>query len=197
MRKTILAIGVLLVAWLGYVMWPLYDLVQITRAFERRDVPTLTAFIHFRDLRASLTRELIAAYVKRVGARISPMAQTAAEASSIADPIIAKLITPEAVAALMTNGWPVTVVPEKPAGVTGLTLDNLGTAWQLFAASEYGVGHFEVSVPATLPVPQRFVLGFRLAQWRWKLVRITLPESIQNLLADELIKTLKRSAVTL
>jgi len=39
-----------------------------------------------------------------------------------------------------------------------------------------------------LPVHQRFRLEFRLLQWHWRVVGVTLPENIQNLLADELRK---------
>jgi hypothetical protein len=60
--------------------------------------------------------------------------------------------------------------------------------WQIFANSEYGIGRFEVSAPAVLPPPQRFRLTFRLLQWRWQLVALILPETIQNLLGDELVK---------
>jgi len=42
-----------------------------------------------------------------------------------------------------------------------------------------------------LPRQQRFGLTFRPLQWRWRLADISLPETIQNLLADELIKTMK------
>jgi hypothetical protein len=42
-----------------------------------------------------------------------------------------------------------------------------------------------------VPPRQRFDLKFRLLQWRWQLTGITLPEEIQNLLADELIKAMK------
>ena len=39
-----------------------------------------------------------------------------------------------------------------------------------------------------LPPLQRFRLTFRLLQWRWQLVAVILPETIQNLLGDELVK---------
>jgi hypothetical protein len=54
------------------------------------------------------------------------------------------------------------------------------------------LGRFEVAAPAALPPQQRFQLTFRLLQWRWRLVAVTLPENIQNLLADELIKATRR-----
>ena len=70
-------------------------------------------------------------------------------------------------------------------------MSTIGTIWQIFGNSEYGIGRFEVSAPSALPQQQRFDLTFRLLQWRWQLANLSLPETIQNLLADELIKTMK------
>src|SRR5262249_28111848 len=53
-----------------------------------------------------------------------------------------------------------------------------------------GLARFEVAAPSPLPQQQRFRLTFRLLQWRWRLVAVTLPENIQNLLGDELAKVL-------
>jgi hypothetical protein len=49
-----------------------------------------------------------------------------------------------------------------------------------------------VAAPAVLPAQQRFRLEFRLLQWRWRVVGVILPENIQNLLADELIKAMQK-----
>jgi hypothetical protein len=45
-----------------------------------------------------------------------------------------------------------------------------------------------------LPPQQRFLLTFRLLQWRWQLVGVILPQNIENLLADELVKALRMPA---
>jgi hypothetical protein len=78
-----------------------------------------------------------------------------------------------------------------PQGAVGISRKTLGNAWQIFAASEYGLARFNVSLPRELSGPQRFGLEFKLLQWRWRLTGLILPESIQNVLADELIKTMK------
>jgi hypothetical protein len=54
--------------------------------------------------------------------------------------------------------------------------------WQIFKNSEYGLDRFEVTAPSALPQQQRLRLTFRLLQWRWRLVAVTLPENIQKLL---------------
>jgi hypothetical protein len=193
MRKTIATLVVLSLILIGYTAWPLYDLIVLVRAIETRDIGTVTRHVYFDQVRISLTDQVVAAYVRRTGIQISPLARSmAAAALSIADPVVKKLISPEALSELLAVGWPVAVVPDPPPGTIGITRSTMGTIWQVFANSEYGLGRFEVAAPAALPPQQRFGLTFRLLQWRWRLVAVTLPENIQNLLADELIKATRR-----
>jgi hypothetical protein len=193
MRKTIATLVVLSLILIGYTAWPLYDLFVLVRAIETRDVGSVTRHVYFDQVRISLTDQVVAAYVRRTGIQISPLARSmAAAALSIADPIVKKLISPEALSELLAVGWPVTVVPDPPPGTVGITRSTMGTLWQVFGNSEYGLGRFEVAAPATLPQQQRFGLTFRLLQWRWRLVGVTLPENIQNVLADELIKAMRK-----
>jgi hypothetical protein len=104
------------------------------------------------------------------------------------------LVSTEALTELLAVGWPITVLPDRPPGTNGITRSTIGTIWQIFGNSEYGLGRFEVAGPAALPPRQRFSLTFRLLQWRWRLVGITLPENIQDLLADELVKAVRAPA---
>jgi hypothetical protein len=189
MRKaaaTILTLGLL---WIGYIVWPLYDLSVLVRAIETRDVDTVTRHVYFDTVRRSLTNQVVDAYVKRTGIQLSPLAQSmAASAFGIADPIVKKLISPEALSELLGVGWPVAVLPDPPPGTVGITPSTIGSVWR---NSEYGIGRFEVTAPAQLPAQQRFGLTFRLLQWRWQLIGVTLPDNIQNLLADKLVKAMQ------
>jgi hypothetical protein len=182
--------------WLGYTAWPLYELYVLVHAIETRDEGTVTRHVYFDAVRRSLTTQIVAAYTRRTGTQISPLAQNmAAAALAIAGPVVNKLISPEALSELLAVGWPVTVSPDPPPpGTVGITTNTIGTIWQVFGNSEYGFGRFEVAGPSALPQQHRFLLTFRLLQWRWQLVGIALPENIQNLLADELIKTMQAPA---
>jgi hypothetical protein len=191
MRKTIATVIILGLVWIGYTSWPIYDLLVLLRAMETRDVQTLTQHVYFDAVRVSLTNQVVAAYIRRTGVSISPLAQSMAGALGIADPIVKKLISPEALSELLGDSWPVRVVPDPPPGTVGITESTIGTIWQIFGNSEYGLARFEVTAPFALPQQQRFRLTFRLLQWRWRLVAITLPENIQNLLGDQLAKTLR------
>ena len=187
MRKTIVTVATLALIWIGYVAWPLYDLYLLARAVERRDVATITQYVDFGRVRASFTEQIIEAYLRKTGTRVSPMLQGAA--FSIADPIVAKFISPEALAEFLRVGWPVAALPDRPRDSVGLSVEALGSLWDAFASSDYGLGRFDVTVPVRFPSERAFTLSFRLAQWRWRLSRVTLPEYIRTLLADEIIKT--------
>ena len=188
MRKTLIIVAILGFVWIGYLVWPVYDLLVVTRAIETRDVDTVAQHVYFDAVRISLTNQVVDAYVRRTGIQIGPLRQNIA-AAAIANPVVEKLISREALSQLLTIGWPVTVVPDgPPPGTIGITTNTIGTVWQIFANSDYGIGRFEVSAPAVLPPLQRFRLTFRLLQWRWQLVAVILPETIQNLLGDELVK---------
>ena len=191
MRRTLLTIAILgLLAWLGYIAWPVYDLLVLTRAIEARDINTVTRLVYFDAVRVSLTKQLADAYVRRTGVQVSPLARNiAAAAFGIADPVVHKLVSPDALSQFLTVGWPVTAVSDGPPPDTvGITTNTIGTIWQIFSNSEYGIGRFEMAAPAALPPKQRFRLEFRLLQWHWRLAGVILPENIQDLLVDELLK---------
>src|SRR5215469_2424983 len=61
MRKTIATVVILVLVWIGYTAWPLYDLWVLVRAMENRDVGTVTRHVYFDAVRASLTQQVVAA----------------------------------------------------------------------------------------------------------------------------------------
>ena len=193
MRKMAATILILGVVSIGYTAWPIYDLFVLVRAIETHDADTVTRHVYFDAVRISLTNQVVDAYVRRTGIQIGPLRRNVA-AAAIANPVVEKLISREALSQLLTIGWPVTVVPDPPPGTVGITTSTIGTIWQIFANSDYGIGRFEVSAPAVLPPQQRFRLTFRLLQWRWQLVGVILPETIKNLLSDELVKATRTPA---
>jgi hypothetical protein len=189
MRKTILFLAVLAFACIAYMAWPAFDLSRFVRAVERGDATTAAHYVNLARVRNSLIEQITEAYLQRTGARSGPLVHGAVGA--LADPIVHKLISPEAFTELLRIGWPRAVLPEPPSDTTGISLAGLGNVWQLFAASEYGIGRYEVSVPVGAPPERAFALQFRLAQWRWQLAAVRVPESIRLLLADEIIKSTK------
>jgi hypothetical protein len=126
------------------------DLFALVRAIEARDIGTVTRYVYFDEVRKSLTQQLVAAYIRRIGAQISPAAQSlAAAAPGHQRPVVNKLISPEALArCLLAEGWSVTVLPARPSTI-GIASTTVGTVWQIFGNSEYDIGRFEVAAPAS------------------------------------------------
>jgi hypothetical protein len=72
MRKTLATVVVIGLVLTGYTAWPLYDLFVLVRT---RDVDMVTRHVYFDAVRISLTNQVVAAYVRRTGAQISPLAR--------------------------------------------------------------------------------------------------------------------------
>jgi DUF2939 family protein len=193
MRKTLVALVVVGLVWIGYTAWPLYELTMLVKAIDTRDLSTVVQHINFDRVRVSLTEQMVTAYFRRSGIKPGIFAEQAVAAgASVLSPVVNKLVSPEALSDLLAVGWPVAVAGNPPPGSVGINRETLGTAWQIFGASHYGLGRFEVSAPMQVPPENRFRLTFQLLRWRWQLSGIILPEAIQNLLADELIKSTKQ-----
>ncbi len=194
MRKAAVAFILLFVAWLGYVAWPITTLATLARAVEAR---------RHRDRHAARRPAGGAAIAHRPGGRclfqadwqdLEPAAARRGhrQPASFADPIVGRIAAPQGIVEFLRDGWPSTVLPERPAGVSGLSSAAIGNAWQIFGSAEYGIRRFEIEVPPSLPRERRFVLEFRLIQWRWQLTGVRMPEHLRVRLAEELNKLLKR-----
>ena len=195
MRLTITIFGILLI-WLAYTIWPFVDLYRLTNAVQARDVAAVSSQVDFRALRASLTTQIAAAYLRLTGKTGKPgslLEQFAAGVgASIADPMVAKLITPEALIELLQNGKPSGVFSDNVPSVQGLSSEALGNIWRAYANSEFGIGRFFITVPVDKPAAERFRLEFCLTAWIWKLCGAELPEQLQVSLARELIRNDQR-----
>src|SRR5690242_7824688 len=113
MRHTIRVVVILVLLWIGYLAWPVYDLFVLVRAVDSRDVATVTDRVYFDALRLSLTNQVVDVYLRRAGVELGPLRRNMA-ASAIAYPVVEKLISPEAVSQLLSAGWPTPVVPAPP-----------------------------------------------------------------------------------
>ena len=192
MRKTLVALVVIGLVWIGYTAWPLYELTVLVKAIDTRDLSTAVQHINFDRVRVSLTQQMVTAYFRRSGIKPGIFAEQAVAAgASVLSPVVNKLVSPEALSDLLAVGWPVAVAGNPPPGTVGINRETLGTAWQIFGASHYGLGRFEVSAPIELPFENRFRLRFHLLAWRWQLAGVILPEHIQNLVADEVMKAVR------
>jgi hypothetical protein len=178
--------------WIGYIAWPLRDLAVLVQAIDAHDVTSVLDHVNFDRVRVSLAEQVAAASARRSGIQSIPIPQQAIVAGlTIADPVINKLVSPEALSEFLAAGWPVAIAGKPPPGTIGINSQTLGTAWQIFRASHYGFGRFEASAPVDMPPDSRFRLRFDLLAWRWQLAGVILPEHLQDLIADEVMKAVR------
>jgi hypothetical protein len=194
MRKTVAVVALIAIAWLAYVAWPIQAVGALARAVEAKDVAAAMHYIDLQAVRRSVTEQVVDTYLKLTGKTASPLLRgaVASAADSFVEPVVGKIVSPDALMAFLRTGWPEAALPDRPPGTAGLSSPDLGNAWQIFVAAEYGIRRFEIELPPSLPRDRRFVFEFRLKQWRWRLADLRMPEHIRVRLAEALVKAQKR-----
>jgi hypothetical protein len=188
MRKTIATLLLLAALCSGYVAWPFVSLFGVVRAAQAGDVAKVRSRVDFPALRRSLAGQIVATYARLNGIRPDPTGLTVGVVASFMDPFIEKLMSPVAITELMRNGWPQSVLDERPAGFEGLDSDTLGNAWQLYLNSDYGIGEVRITVPIRAPKEKQYRVQLALSDWTWKLSGLDLPVALQERLAREVMK---------
>lgn len=181
--------------WAAHFAWPYFGLRSLVHAVRAHDVAAVRERVNIPALRRSLTEQVFRTYLKLTGreARLGQFRELAvAASSSIADPIVAQLMSAEALTDLLASGWPTAMLPEKLPGMQGVRSGSLGSVWQVLANSDHGLRTFSLAVPANVPAPFRFRLYFRLTNWTWKLTGVELPDELRVRLTQELIRIVDR-----
>lgn len=192
MRRTalsLLALGILVAA---YSAWPFVALYDLLGAVRERNLGAVAAQVDFSALSRSLAEQIMRGYARIPGAPSSPLAQQLmiSLGAGLADPLVERMVTPEAVADLIQVGWPVAVLGSKPDDVPGI--NYRGDGWKLYLASEYGIDEFRLWLPVDKPLPEQYRLTLRRSGLTWKLSGVVLPEAVQNRFAQEIAKATSR-----
>jgi hypothetical protein len=195
MRWTTRIAIIIAVLWAAYFVWPYLAVRSMVQAVRTHDIAALNQHINYPALRHSLTDQVFRAYLRLTGreARLGPFRELAiAASSSIADPIVARLISTDVMTDLLSSGWPSAVLPDRMPAMRGLRSGSLGTVWQVLANSDHGLRTFSLSVPANVPPAFQFRLYFRLTRGTWKLAGLELPEGLLVKLTQELIRVVDK-----
>jgi len=182
----------LLLVWTLYVASPYWALVDLANAVETRDASGIADRVNFRALRVELAKQIVAVGMSSrplANALGSPDANIAAGTLAIAaDPLLARLVTPEGLVALFQDLGPNRSKPVRLAGRLQPSAEGVRTAMDLVRTSRwrgFRNVYFTVSPSPDLPSAR---LQFRLSRLKWRLVGFDLtPEARQRLL-DELIR---------
>src|SRR5260370_5524704 len=127
MRSLWIGIIVAPILWLGYAAGPLFAVYRLVDAIQARDMASLTERVDFRALRTSLTAQIVRTYLRITGKAGRPgslLEQFAVGVgTSIAAPMVAKLISPEGLLDLLQNGRPPNM--ENVPSIEGLSSEAL------------------------------------------------------------------------
>jgi hypothetical protein len=186
----------LLAAWLLFLASPFLAVYSLARAVEARDVEAIQARVNFAALRKAMVEQIIDAYLKRQPRgdfNDSRRKMAASAGASLADPLVARLATPQALLDLLDDGWPEEVAGPGPGEAGGLRLTadwvSFERAGRLFANAETrGFRKIYISLPLDRPKEERFRLYLRLKGTTWRLMAVDLPASLR----DRLVKDLPR-----
>jgi Protein of unknown function (DUF2939) len=192
MRKTILISTALFAVWLAYAASPFFAVYDLLRVVQERNLAELPARVDFPAVRRSLTAQIVRTYLRITG-KISQNGSIAQHfavsvGASLADPIVGKLLSPEAFLDLLQNGGPKDVFSEDTPSLNGLSSEALKNLWRVYANSELGIARFFLDVPVDKPQQETFRLQFCLKNWTWRLCGVELPELLQLRLAQEVLK---------
>ena len=188
MRTTLIISTALVAAWIAWMAWPLAALYGLARAVEARDVPAVMQNVNVVSVYRYLTDQIVGSYEQATGTSAHHNALSAMITTSILDPLVAGMITPEKFVTMLHDGWVDSSLVERPPDARGLSRRALGGWWQAFLASEQDFDRYSISFPTVKPMEQRFTLRFRLRAWRWQLREVILPQDLRNRLARTLAK---------
>jgi hypothetical protein len=183
-----LSITAVLVVLLGfYIASPLLALHSIGAAVEIKDAAALAERIEFPAVRRALIRQIMATYRQLTGKRLPLGAVTKRFAISLADPVVARLVTVRGLLDLLGKGdaGQGVKVPREWAPITRSAFKSV---WRLWLNSDYFGRDFYVHLPPDAARDRKFTVKLRLIQSRWRIVAIELPEELNERLAQEVIK---------
>jgi hypothetical protein len=188
MRKTLGIFAVLLLLWLGYIVWPFASLLSVVRAAQARDGVALAQRVDFPRLRRSVAVQILQAYAGLSGIKLDTASAAIGLTAAFADPFVEKLLTPATLAELLRSGWPKDTLGDAPGDVQGVASAALGNVWQLYLNSDYGIGVVRISLPTGQPKERQFRVELSLSEWTWKLSGLDLPVALKERLARELAR---------
>jgi hypothetical protein len=191
MKRALATAVILLTILVAYAIWPFVGLVRLADRTAAGDVAAVAHQVDFVRLRQSLTAQIVAAYLRLSGRteRFGPLstALAASIGTTVADPILADLLTPDNLTKLL-RGESVRALDDKIAvEATALPRLDLGNALRAWWNADYGIGRFALSVPFEAAADDRFQLHLSLQHGRWMLTGLDLSASLQTRLARALI----------
>ena len=201
MRRWMWVCVVLAVLAVAYWIWPFFGAGQLVRAAQRGDAQEVISRVDLPALRRSLARQIAGAYLQATGRaqKLGAFGRSVAgaAATTVADPYVAELLTPENITALLGQGKiaPVMVggktvaIDRNLPGVTGLFDSNV---LALLTGSYFdGIASFVLPAKAGAGQDETYNIHVRLDGLTWRLSGIDLPPAMVEDMARSIMNEQK------
>ena len=197
MRRWIWIIATLASVGLAFWAWPLVGIAQLAQAVRTGNTTAVAARVATDRLKRSLARQIATAYLDTSGRgkKMGSFGRSVASAAvtTVADPYVAELLTPENLTALLAHGrvnqvtlgqQTVAIKGEIPS-FTGLLNGN----WLSLATNSYfdQITDFIVPVDLGRGVDEQFGVHMHLVGVTWKLGGLDLPATLVNEMARSIL----------
>ena len=197
MRRWSVVVGVVVVLGLTYWAWPLVGAAQLASTARSGDAAQVFDRVDVDDLRRSLARQIAAAYldVSGKGKKMGVFGRSLAGAAvtTVADPYVAQLLTPDNVTALLSRGRvnPVSI-GGRPVAVKG-DLPDFSTLLDAHLLSTVTASYFDQLKDFVIPVDgghgadDQYGVHMHLVGLTWKLGGLDLPAPIVDQMARSIL----------
>lgn len=197
MRRWIWISAAVLAAGAALWAWPLAGAAELARTARGGDAAAVFARVDVDALRRSLARQIAEAYleVSGRGRRMGAIGRslTGAAITTVADPYVAGLLTPENVQSLLARGRinPV-VLDGRPLAVSG-ALPNFADLLDEHVLSAVTGSYFDRPKDFVIPVEgrsaaDRFGVHMHLVGLTWKLGGVDLPAATVQEMARSILE---------
>jgi hypothetical protein len=199
-RKYIIGALVFFVLLAAYDAWPLVGAAQLATAAKSGNAEEVLKRVELPALRKDLTRQIVRAYLEATGrGPKDTFGRNLAinVGTSIAEPYVAELLTPEHLTSLLRDGR--IAGGAQPTLISAETLPNFSELldsglWTTFLRSRFdGWTSYFIDVPAGKS-GEPFGVHLHLVGTTWQLAGIELPKSLVAHIVQEVIAKEKKSS---
>jgi len=187
--KKIIALVILGIAILAYFAWPPASLYGLALAVQARDVAGVDQRVDIPRIRRSLAFQVVTTYSEMTSKKTNSLLGQImlGGATTIADALLANLVTPEALIDLLGRGNFQSALPLAIGTTPVLSTAPFHDLWSLLANSDFAIVRYHVRLPFDQPAADQFRFQLRLSGARWRLIEVELPQQLRRQLAQSLI----------
>ena len=197
MRRWLAVVGVVVVLGFAYWAWPLVGAAQLASTARSGDAGQVFDRVDVDGLRRSLARQIATAYLDASGKGrkmgVFGRSLAGAAVTTVADPYVAQLLTPDNVMALLSKGRvnPVSV-GGRPVAVKG-DLPDFSTLLDAHVLSTVTASYFDQLKDFVIPVDgghgadDQYGVHMHLVGLTWKLGGLDLPVPIIDQMARSIL----------